>query len=105
MHAGRIKRSEFESAVPGATQPISAYAASKDAHGFAEWLAGVIRTLDHISRPDGATKGAAGKTPEPKTRTNEGTGAEPSHRSTPEFAWTRPRTCRPSVFCRSLWQS
>ncbi|EWZ00884.1 hypothetical protein FOYG_00621 [Fusarium oxysporum NRRL 32931] len=41
------------------------------------WLVGVIRTLDDVSRPDDATKGAAGKTPELKTRTNKGTGAEP----------------------------
>ncbi|KAF5651900.1 nonsense-mediated mRNA decay factor (Upf2) [Fusarium sp. NRRL 25303] len=47
MHAGRIKRSESETAVPRATQTISAYAASKGVHGFAKWLAGVIRTLDH----------------------------------------------------------
>ncbi|KAI1028966.1 hypothetical protein LB503_002323 [Fusarium chuoi] len=41
------------------------------------WLVGVIRTLDDVSRPDDATKGAAGKIPELKTRTNKGTGAEP----------------------------
>ncbi|KAF4446494.1 hypothetical protein F53441_9898 [Fusarium austroafricanum] len=41
------------------------------------WLVGVIRTLDDVSRPDDATKGAAGKTPELKTRTNKGAGAEP----------------------------
>lgn len=70
---------------------------------LAEWLAGVIRTLDHVSRPDDAMKGAAGETPELKTRTNEGTG-EPSRRSTQEFAWTRPRTCRrPSIV--TLWPS
>ena len=41
------------------------------------WLVGVIRTLDDVSKPDDAMKGAAGKTPELKTRTNKGTGAEP----------------------------
>ncbi|KAF5621260.1 regulator of nonsense transcripts 2 [Fusarium sp. NRRL 52700] len=41
------------------------------------WLVGVIRTLDDVSRPDDATKGAAGKTPELKTRTNKGIGTEP----------------------------
>jgi regulator of nonsense transcripts 2 len=32
------------------------------------WLVGVLRTLDDAVRPDDATKGAAGKTPELKTR-------------------------------------
>ncbi|KAM5348482.1 hypothetical protein ACJ41O_008306 [Fusarium nematophilum] len=41
------------------------------------WLVGVVRTLDDATRPDDATKGAAGKTAELKTRTNKGTGAEP----------------------------
>ncbi|KAM0557949.1 hypothetical protein ACHAPJ_005113 [Fusarium lateritium] len=41
------------------------------------WLVGVIRTLDDVSRPDDATKGAAGKTAELKTRTSKGAGAEP----------------------------
>lgn len=41
------------------------------------WLVGVIRTLDDVSKPDDATKGAAGKTTELKTRTNKGVGAEP----------------------------
>ncbi|KAF4982076.1 hypothetical protein FZEAL_2228 [Fusarium zealandicum] len=41
------------------------------------WLVGVVRTLDDVSRPDDATKGAAGKTAELKPRTNKATGAEP----------------------------
>ncbi|KAF5659342.1 hypothetical protein FHETE_9423 [Fusarium heterosporum] len=41
------------------------------------WLVGVIRTLDDVSRPDDTTKGATSKTPELKTRTNKGSGAEP----------------------------
>ncbi|CAF3503959.1 unnamed protein product [Fusarium graminearum] len=41
------------------------------------WLVGVIRTLDDVSKPDDATKGAAGKTTELKTRTSKASGAEP----------------------------
>ncbi|WAO95076.1 Hypothetical protein NCS54_01268500 [Fusarium falciforme] len=41
------------------------------------WLVGVVRTLDDVSRPDDATKGAAGKVAELKTRTNKGAGADP----------------------------
>jgi len=44
------------------------------------WLVGVLRTLDDVSRPDDATKGAAGKAPEIKPRGNSSTkggGAEP----------------------------
>ncbi|KAM6508986.1 mRNA decay protein, variant 2 [Fusarium solani] len=41
------------------------------------WLVGVVRTLDDVSRPDDATKGAAGKVVELKTRTNKGAGADP----------------------------
>lgn len=43
------------------------------------WLVGAIRTLDDVTRPDDATKGAAGKTAELKTRssTNKGGNAEP----------------------------
>ncbi|KAF4340345.1 regulator of nonsense transcripts 2 [Fusarium beomiforme] len=41
------------------------------------WLVGVLRTLDDVSRPDDATKGATGKNPELKTRTSKGAGAEP----------------------------
>ncbi len=44
------------------------------------WLVGVLRTLDDVSRPDDATKGAAGKAPELKPRgssSSKGGGAEP----------------------------
>ncbi|KAL1879431.1 hypothetical protein VTK73DRAFT_6963 [Phialemonium thermophilum] len=43
------------------------------------WLVGVLRTLDDVSRPDDATKGAAGKTAElkPRSSTAKGGGAEP----------------------------
>ncbi len=44
------------------------------------WLAGVLRTLEDISRPDDATKGAAGRAPELKprgTNSGKGGGAEP----------------------------
>ena len=44
------------------------------------WLVGVLRTLDDVSRPDDATKGAAGKAPELKSRAStasKGGGAEP----------------------------
>lgn len=43
------------------------------------WLVGVLRTLDDVSRPDDATKGAAGKVSELKLRSTsaKGGGAEP----------------------------
>ncbi|KAK3688145.1 armadillo-type protein [Podospora appendiculata] len=42
------------------------------------WLVGVLRTLDDVSRPDDATKGATGKVTELKTRgSTKGGGAEP----------------------------
>ncbi|KAK3318344.1 armadillo-type protein [Apodospora peruviana] len=42
------------------------------------WLVGVLRTLDDVSRPDDATKGATGKTTELKPRgSTKGGGAEP----------------------------
>ena len=43
------------------------------------WLVGVLRTLDDVSRPDDATKGAAGKTSElkPRSSSSKGGGAEP----------------------------
>lgn len=44
------------------------------------WLVGVLRTLDDVTRPDDATKGATGKVPELKTRSTSSTkggGAEP----------------------------
>ncbi|MDA4133789.1 MAG: MIF4G domain-containing protein, partial [Thaumarchaeota archaeon] len=44
------------------------------------WLLGVLRTLDDVSRPDDATKGATGKAPELKSRatsSGKGGGAEP----------------------------
>ena len=43
------------------------------------WLVGAVKTLDDASKPDDATKGAAGKTAELKTRSSTGKGgsAEP----------------------------
>ena len=43
------------------------------------WLVGVLRTLDDAAKPDDATKGAASKTPDLKTRStsNKNGGAEP----------------------------
>ena len=42
------------------------------------WLVGAVRTLDDASRPDDATKGAAGKTAELKSRSSNKSGsAEP----------------------------
>ncbi|KAM0452670.1 hypothetical protein ACHAPV_009289 [Trichoderma viride] len=38
------------------------------------WLVGVLRTLDDASKPDDATKGATGKAPELKTRSNSKVG-------------------------------
>lgn len=38
------------------------------------WLVGVLRTLDDASKPDDATKGATGKTPELKTRSSSKVG-------------------------------
>ncbi|KAK1755786.1 armadillo-type protein [Echria macrotheca] len=42
------------------------------------WLVGVLRTLDDVSRPDDATKGAAGRPSEPKPRGSvKNGGSEP----------------------------
>lgn len=43
------------------------------------WLVGVVRTLDDVSRPDDATKGAAGKSAElkPRSSSTKSGGAEP----------------------------
>jgi regulator of nonsense transcripts 2 len=44
------------------------------------WLVGVLRTLDDVTRPDDATKGAAGKSADPKSKSSastKGGGAEP----------------------------
>jgi len=42
------------------------------------WLVGVLRTLDDVSRPDDATKGAAGRANESRSRgSTKGGGAEP----------------------------
>lgn len=43
------------------------------------WLVAVLRTLDDVSRPDDATKGAGGKVPDlkPRSTSTKGGGAEP----------------------------
>ncbi|KAJ9143982.1 ARM repeat-containing protein [Coniochaeta hoffmannii] len=42
------------------------------------WLVGLLRTLDDVSRPDDATKGVVGKTPDIKPKSStKGGGAEP----------------------------